>query len=148
MVVWNIASGEQVSTLKGHTGPVNSVSWGQGDQFASASDVTWNSTSSQHVSTLQGHTNDVNSVVWSPNGSPLASASADQTGIVWDTTAGAKASALKGPAGEMAQDEKELQRVLGTEAKLEIDTLAQARLEASLPALVSDMLQSWCCVIS
>ena len=46
VVVWNVASGEQVSTLKGHTGPVNSIAWGQGNQIASASDdgtvVVWN----------------------------------------------------------------------------------------------------------
>ena len=70
----------------------------------------------------------------------MASASADQTGIVWGTTAEAQVSALEGPADEMAQDEKELQP--------EVDTVAQARREARLPAPVSQSLQSSCCVIS
>ena len=48
----------------------------------------------------------------------------------------------------MAQDEEELQRVLGAEAKLEVGMLTQARREARLLAPVSQSLQSSCCGIS
>ena len=48
VVVWNVASGEQVLTLKGHTRPVNSIAW----------------SSSEQASMLEGHTRPVNSVAW------------------------------------------------------------------------------------
>ena len=53
IIVWDAASGAQLSTLKGHTGMVHSLSWGQGDQLASASDdrtaVVWNVASGEKL---------------------------------------------------------------------------------------------------
>ena len=91
VVVWNVASGEQVSTLKGHTGPVNSIAWGQGNQIASASDdgtvVVWNVASGEQDSTLKGHTGEVHSVAWS-QGNQITSALDDQSVVVWNVASG------------------------------------------------------------
>jgi WD40 repeat protein len=47
------------------------------------------------VSTLKGHTDTVWSVAWSPNGQVLASASSDNSVILWNAQTGERARALK-----------------------------------------------------
>ncbi|OQD86920.1 hypothetical protein PENSOL_c082G12047 [Penicillium solitum] len=48
------------------------------------------------LQTLEGHTGSVDSIAWSPDGSRLASASADSTVRIWDPVTGQCASTLKG----------------------------------------------------
>ena len=69
VIIWDAASGQQLSTLKGHTGWVMSVTWSpKGDQLASASNdksiIIWDAASGQQLSILKGHTHAVNSVAW------------------------------------------------------------------------------------
>ena len=61
IIIWDAASGQQVSTLNGHTDRVWSVAWSpKGDQVASASHdktvIIWDVASGAKVSELKEHT--------------------------------------------------------------------------------------------
>ena len=78
MKVWDAATGQEVLTLKGHTGGVTSVAFSpDGKRLASASwDGTvkvWDAATGQEALTLKGHTGWVTSVAFSPDGKRLAS---------------------------------------------------------------------------
>ena len=101
IIVWAVASRQQISTLKGHKHYVTSVAWSpRGDQVASASNdksiIVWSATSGEQVLRLEGHTGWIKSVAWSPKGDQIASGSSDNTIIVWDATTGEQVTQLKG----------------------------------------------------
>ena len=71
--IWDVASMQEIRTLRGHTNGVKSVAWSpDGNRLASGSaDNTikiWDAANLQVIHTLTGHTNGVNSVAWSPDG--------------------------------------------------------------------------------
>ena len=71
--VWDAATGQEILTLKGHTGDVPSVAFSpDGKRLASAStDGTvklWDATTGQETLTLKGHTGCRTSVAFSPDG--------------------------------------------------------------------------------
>jgi WD40 repeat protein len=90
--VWDAeGGGQEILTLQGHTGTVNSVCWSpDGKRLASGSDdgtvKVWDAAKGQQALTLKGHTGWVNSVCWSPGGTRLASAGSDGTVRVWEAT--------------------------------------------------------------
>ena len=104
--VWDAATGQEILTLKGHTGGVMSVAFSpDGRRLASAScgpdgegvgHRDW-----QEILTLKGHTDQVDSVAFSPDGKRLASASRDRTVKVWDAATGQKLLTLKGHTGRV-----------------------------------------------
>ena len=87
-MVWNVETGQEVRTLKGHTAGVTSVVLSlDGKRIVSGSEdktvKVWDASTGQEVLTLKGHTDGLRSVVFSPDGKRLASASGDKTVKVW-----------------------------------------------------------------
>jgi WD40 repeat protein len=96
--VWDAATGEELLSLRGHTVPVWSVTWGaNGQRIVSGGGVpgspgevkVWDAATGQELLSLKGHAGSVSSVAFSANGQRIVSAgSGDQTTpseiSVWD----------------------------------------------------------------
>ena len=121
--IWNIKTGKELSTLKGHTNlpvqsqdkPVRSVPSDTSNEenqvlaLAFSHDGTrlasgsmdkmvrlWDITNPNEWMTLQKHTGWINVLAFSPNGKMLASGSTDKTVQLWDTTTGEPLTTLTG----------------------------------------------------
>ena len=102
--VWDLATGQETLTLKGHTAKVWSVAFSpDGSRLASASlDNTvkvWDAATGQERLTLKGHTSWVLGVAFSPDGKRLASGGWDQTVKLWDAVTGKETLTLRGHTG-------------------------------------------------
>ena len=81
MKVWDAQTGQELLTLKGHTGMAPSVAFSpDGKRLASSLAgghrrvKVWDAQTGQELLTLKGHTGRVRSVAFSPDGKRLASA--------------------------------------------------------------------------
>ena len=90
IVLWDIASGEKISTLTGHTGSVNSLSFSpDGKSLVSGNwDDTvrlWDVTTATEKKNLTYHRISISKVIFSPDGSKVASISINQKRVnIWD----------------------------------------------------------------
>jgi WD40 repeat protein len=86
--VWDVDSKQNVLRLD----PATVVAWSpHANQLAMATDNTagvWDVSTGKELLTLRGHQALVSAVAWSPDGSMLATASADKTAKVWDARSG------------------------------------------------------------
>ena len=99
--LWDVASGRELRTLKGHEGTVNSVTFApDGRTLASASlDHTvkvWDVATGDELRTLRGHTEVALAVAYSPDGRTLASASGDDSIKLWEVASGRELRTLTG----------------------------------------------------
>ena len=95
------ASGRELRTLTGHTGPVWALAAApDGSWLASAGDDAliriWDPTTGRNLLTLAGHTGPVRTLAVAPKGSWLASAGLDKTVRLWDPTTGRELHKLSG----------------------------------------------------
>jgi WD40 repeat protein len=75
--VWDATNGQELLTLDGHEGSVNSVAWSpDGKRLATGSDdktaKVWDAASGDQLLIPLGYTGPVHSVAWSPDGKRLA----------------------------------------------------------------------------
>jgi WD40 repeat protein len=108
--LFEIATGNVLSTLKGHSAAVTCVAWSQnGKTLASCSDDKsvriWDAPTGKLEYTLEGHTGSVAAVNWFAK--TLASAGADSQAILWNAGSGQKIKslALKNPVESLARTE-------------------------------------------
>jgi len=104
--VWDLASGVELHTLKGHANGVMAVAvTPDGQQAVSASyDRTlkiWDLASGIELRTLEGHADWVHAVAVTPDGRQAVSASLDRTLKVWDLASGVELRTLKGHAASV-----------------------------------------------
>ena len=104
MKVWDAETGQELLTLKEHTGGVSSVAvTSDGKRIVSGSNdqtvKVWDASKGQEEHTLNGHTSWVNSVAVSSDGERIVSGSNDQTVKVWDAETGQELLTLKGDMG-------------------------------------------------
>jgi WD40 repeat protein len=85
--IWNLKTGELVTTLKGHTNWVYCLAWTQSALISGSVDSSirkWDTKTWKEIAVLGGHTNAVYAIAISPNGRILASASYDNTARLWN----------------------------------------------------------------
>jgi WD40 repeat protein len=98
--MWSLATGQEIYTLKGHTGRVNIIAMTPDGQtlVSGSKDKTiklWNLARGQEIRTLEEHSNSVNAFAISPDGKTLAIGSDDNTIKLWDLTTGQQIGTLK-----------------------------------------------------
>jgi len=89
--IWNLDTGAEVRTLRGHTRAIRALQFDQMLLFTGAMDGTvrmWNWRAGECLRVLEGHTDGVVSLNY--NGYLLASGSADSTIQVWNLRSGTK----------------------------------------------------------
>ncbi|MEM9484526.1 MAG: BTAD domain-containing putative transcriptional regulator, partial [Cyanobacteria bacterium P01_F01_bin.116] len=91
--VWDVATGQLVKVLKGHTGFVWTMNTSPTDDLLLSASfdtdlIVWDLTTYEPRHRLTGHTQQINSAVFSPDGQQIASVSVDRTLCIWDTQTG------------------------------------------------------------
>jgi len=90
---WDVASGQEVSTIKGHGKAVTVVSFSRdGKLLATAANdhsiKIWETATGRELVTMKGHTSSVESIDFSPDNRLLASAADDGGTFLWDAKTG------------------------------------------------------------
>jgi WD40 repeat protein len=86
--IWDVATGNTIAVLKGHSGSVLSAAFSpDADKIVTASaDKTarvWNAEVGATVAVLNGHSGPISSAVFSPDGDRILTASDDGTARIW-----------------------------------------------------------------
>jgi WD40 repeat protein len=100
-LIWDVASGAEVVTLRGHTKTVMGCTWAPDSRrVATASDDQtariWDTETCAELLVLRGHQEEVIDIAWSSDGTRLATGSADGTARVWNASTGDELLAFGG----------------------------------------------------
>jgi WD40 repeat protein len=102
--IFNYPKIVEQTTLHGHKGSILALSFGPGEQLASAGQDghirIWDLPSGQELLDLKGQNNPVTGVSYSANGHRIASSGQDGVIRVWDADTGVLAEELQGHVGE------------------------------------------------
>jgi WD40 repeat protein len=103
--IWDSATGNRVSRLRGHTGGVATLTFSPNcEQVATASsDATvrlWDVATGKEIHKLVGHSGPVYSVAFNYDGKRIASGGADKVIRLWDTADGQELCAIRTPNTE------------------------------------------------
>jgi WD40 repeat protein len=99
--IWDVASGKELMTLRGHGGQILVAAWSPDGRrlVTGAQDNTvrlWDTSDGKELYLLRGHTSDPQCAALSPDGRTVATGSADKTARVWDVTTGKQKFVLIG----------------------------------------------------
>jgi WD40 repeat protein len=108
MALWEVASGKQIGSLRGHRHRVHSLSFSPDGKLLASADHSpvgrvWEVASGGLIGTLDGHAAPVTALVFSPGGGTIVSASQDTTALVWEVPGGEASEA--GPEANLTPDE-------------------------------------------
>jgi len=101
--LWNLETGTELRTLRGHAASVASVAFRfDGKQLASGGGdrnlMLWNVETGEALTTLFGHRDGVTSVAFNSDGKQIVSSSSDRTARIWDAATGNEHATIKGHA--------------------------------------------------
>ena len=93
VVLWDVASGQEIGALKGHGKGVTQVAFSRDGRLlaSSSTDNTiriWDVAARRELRTLSGHTTNIDSIDFSPDSRLLASAGDDGSTFLWDANTG------------------------------------------------------------
>jgi WD40 repeat protein/tRNA A-37 threonylcarbamoyl transferase component Bud32 len=105
--IWDVASGTEIRTLKGHNGAVTGVAFSpDGNRLASSGgDRTlkiWDPSTGRQVVSASGHRDWISGLAFGPAGDWVATSSHDGTVRVWDALSGQERSILRGHTDAVA----------------------------------------------
>jgi WD40 repeat protein len=109
IAIWDAVNGAELSQIGGDFGVPLDVTFSPNGKTILAGGFAlespdggelnvWGVDSGKSVHSLEGHAHRVLAVAWSPDGTLMASGSADQTVRVWDASSGKETAALKHPS--------------------------------------------------
>lgn len=103
-ILWDVITGSEIRTFKGHADAVWTVSFSPDGQYLATGSrdktaMLWEVSTGQRVSYLQGHKSQVRSVSFSPDGRFLATGSDDNTAKLWEVSTGREVRTFNGHEG-------------------------------------------------
>ncbi|MBD3191243.1 MAG: DUF4062 domain-containing protein [Candidatus Heimdallarchaeota archaeon] len=109
--LWNVQTGEELRTLKGHTSNITACTFSKdGTKVLSTSSKIfgnesilkiWNVKTGEELGTIEGHNGSITACVFSLEDSKILSASSDKTLKLWDAQTGEELRTLEGHAEEV-----------------------------------------------